>query len=72
MYIYIYLYVCNIYRYIYVYAINWVYVLEPTEPVPTHTPSWCHAPWSLHLRINIPLDKNGKKLRSGWFQHIGL
>ena len=29
-------------------------------------------PWSLHLRISIPLDKNGKKLRSGWFQHIGL
>ena len=29
-------------------------------------------PRSLHLRISIPLDKNGKKLRSGWFQHIGL
>ena len=33
-----------IYIYIYVHAINWVYVLEPTELVPTHTPSLCHAP----------------------------
>ena len=29
-------------------------------------------PWSLHLRISIPLNKKVKKLRLGRFQHIRL